>query len=106
MCPSVTYNGANWTSIQTSQTTNGTCILNFLGSPTRNCIQNGTIGVWNVNVTNPCSRNLYFTFFFFLAIVFLIFLTFFKILSNKTNKNSNNVSKCYLQWCRLVNYSN
>ena len=58
-CSSETYQNANWSTTQTSQTANGTCIANYYGSPSRQCIQNGSNGIWNTNVTNPCQRMLF-----------------------------------------------
>ena len=58
MCSNEIYNNANWTSIQTGQTSNGTCISNYYGLPMRKCILNGTNGYWSVNVTNPCNGYL------------------------------------------------
>ena len=55
MCPSMTYNNANWATTQSGQTANGTCLTNYTGSPTRQCILNGTNGTWSSNVTNPCT---------------------------------------------------
>ena len=63
MCSSMIYSNANWSSTQSGQTANGTCFANYTGSPTRQCIQNGSSGVWNVNVTNPCSRNYCLIYF-------------------------------------------
>ena len=61
MCSSETYDNANWISIQTSQIASGTCNANYYGSPTRQCTQNGTNGVWDTAVTNPCIRNIFFS---------------------------------------------
>ena len=55
MCLSEIYNNANWISIQSGRTSNGTCIANYYGSPTRQCIQNGTTGVWDSTVSDPCA---------------------------------------------------
>ena len=55
MCPSQTYNNAIWPSSTYGNTVNGTCIANYAGSPTRQCTQNVTSGVWSPNVTNPCT---------------------------------------------------
>ena len=63
MCSSETYSNANWSSIQSGQTVNGTCISNYYGSPTRQCFQNGSNGVWNSIVSNPCNRILFFISF-------------------------------------------
>ena len=57
MCTSQAYQNANWSTIQSGQTANGTCIANYYGSPTRQCSLNGSNGVWSINVTNPCTRN-------------------------------------------------
>ena len=54
MCSSETYSNANWSTIQSGQTSNGICLDIYYGSPTRQCIQNGSNGVWNSVVTNPC----------------------------------------------------
>ena len=73
------YQNANWISIQSGQTQNGTCIDNYYGSPTRQCFQSGSnnpIGVWNSNVNNPCIRSLYY---------FILFICVFSILSNSNN---------------------
>ena len=58
MCSNETnYQNANWISIQSGKTQNGTCNANFFGSPSRQCTQSGSYGVWNLNVNNPCTRN-------------------------------------------------
>ena len=64
MCSNETYNNANWSSIQSGQIANGTCITNYYGSPTRQCILNGSNGTWSSNVLNPCNRNNFLIFFF------------------------------------------
>ena len=56
MCSKETYQNANWSTIQSGQMSNGACIANYYGSPTRQCFQNGSNGVWDTNVTNPCNR--------------------------------------------------
>ena len=62
MCSNGTsYQNSNWITIQSGKTQNGICIDNYYGSPTRQCLQNGSnnsIGVWDSTVNNPCNRNI------------------------------------------------
>ena len=68
MCSNETnYQNANWIPIQTGQTQHGTCNANYYGSPTRDCINNGS---WSSVVTNPCNRITYC--FFWISYIFLI----------------------------------
>ena len=73
-CPSQTYQNANWSTTQTGQTANGTCVANYAGSPTRQCILNGTTGSWNTNVTNPCVGKIYFNRPYALQLIVVLLL--------------------------------
>ena len=66
MCSNETYNNTNWSPTQSGQTSNGTCIANYFGSPTRQCILNGTNGTWSSIVSNPCSRIIHISYFILL----------------------------------------
>ena len=50
---------AIWLTVVSGQNVTGSCITNYAGSPTRQCFQNGSIGVWDNIVSNPCTSNCY-----------------------------------------------